>query len=69
MAAYGPEHLFTVRSIHGAIVALESVKFSGHFVSVSGKSDILILERAELKSHCIQFTVYVSVSYILSHMT
>ena len=61
MAAYGSDHLFRVRSIHGAIVALESAKFPGHFVSV-GKHGVLVLERQELKSHCVQFTVYVSVS-------
>ena len=60
--AYGAEHLFTVQSIHGAIVALESVKFPAHFVSVNGKNGVLILERRELKAYCVQFTVYVSVS-------
>jgi hypothetical protein len=58
--AYGAEHLFTVQSIHGAIVALESVKFPAHFVSVNGKNGVLILERRELKAYCVQFTVYVS---------
>ena len=61
VGTYGSDHLFRVRSIHGAIVALESAKFPGHFVSV-GKHGVLVLERQELKSHCVQFTVYVSVS-------
>ena len=60
--AYGAEHLFTVRGIHGAIVALESVQFPTHFVSANGKNGTLILERQELKAYCVQFTVYVSVS-------
>ena len=66
---YGDEYLFTVRSIHGPVIALESVKFPGHFVSASGKNGILVLEGQELKAICVQFTVYISVSSTTPQLT
>jgi hypothetical protein len=57
--AYRSEHLFTVRSIHRAIVAFESVKFPLHFLSVN-KNGVVVLEKQEMKAICIHFNVYVN---------
>ena len=56
--------MFTVRSISGAIVAFESVKFPGHHLSV-GKDGLVTLEEHSLESKDVQFTVRVSVSHLL----
>ena len=54
---------FIVRDIHEAIVAFESAKFPGHFVTIA-KNGVAMLEREEPKSYFVQFTVYARVSCV-----
>ena len=60
--------MFAVRSVSGAIVAFESVKFPGHYLSVGkddlGKDGLIKLEQELLESKNVQFTVRVNVSHL-----
>ena len=60
--------MFVVRSVSGAIVAFESVKFPGHYLSVGkddlGKDGLIKLEQELLESKNVQFTVRVNVSHL-----
>ena len=55
---------FVIWSISGAIVAFESLKFPGHYLSV-GKYDLVKLEQRSLESKNVHFTVRVSVSHLV----
>ena len=55
---------FIVRSISGPVVAFESLKFPGHFVSI-GKNGLAKVERRGLDSDHVQFTVRINVSVVV----
>ena len=55
---------FMIRSISGAIVAFESLKFPGHYLSVDKDSSVK-LKQHSLESQDVQFTVRVSVSHLM----
>ena len=58
---------FVIRSVSGAIVAFESLKFPGHYLSV-GKDGLVKLEQHSLESQNVRFTVRVSVSHLIANV-
>ena len=57
---HGTDYQFIVRSIQGSLVAFESAVFPNNFITI-GKNGVAVLERQELKSYFIHFTVYARV--------
>lgn len=55
------QYEFNIRSISGAIVAFESIKYPGHYISV-GTDGVARLEERDMETKHIQFTVRVNVS-------
>ena len=58
---------FVIRSVSGAIVAFESLKFPGHYLSV-GEDGFVKLKQHSLESQNVQFTVRVSVSHLIANV-
>lgn len=52
---------FNIRSISGPIVAFESIKFPGHFMSM-GRDGVVKLEGRNMETNSVQFIVRVHVS-------
>lgn len=55
------QYEFNIRSISGADVAFESIKFPGHFISV-GREGVARLEGRNMETQYTRFTVRVNVS-------
>jgi hypothetical protein len=57
-----PAYQFIIRTIEGPIVAFESVRFPGHFMSISSDG-LAKLEGREIESHNVHFTVRVKIFF------
>ena len=52
---------FHIHSIAGPVVAFESIKFPGHFMSV-GRDGVVRLDGRDMETNHVRFTVRVNVS-------
>ena len=61
----GSHEQFVVHQIRDSIVAFESARFPGHFVSVTGSQPATLLNvgTPEITHHSIQFVIRVKVSF------